>query len=339
MVTELATAAAPRILPGYGYNDAILSLSSGRTKLFMIVMKAQIEPKTVLTIPIRRQGWTRRSLGMLCPDPVDPVLLPGVEGRRPMRRCGFMMGSVLGFALSLPRFEVLWNTERTDTELPQRCFQRTFVPSGSVSSSHTYQDRPFEVAAQLDPPARAQLMCGAMRLSAALGMFMAAACAPQTSGPPAPSRCGPSVPETAQHPISVAPLALAGDYELIQVQTQPSGGRVVYGRLHLAPLDSAARAGASGGAVRDLVGWLELAGGDSLTRSRKPRVALAGQHLIVARAGYAEGGAHNLEITAVAPEGLWGWWKADRGLALTETQSRRVLPDPAGYFCALRLGR
>jgi hypothetical protein len=137
----------------------------------------------------------------------------------------------------------------------------------------------------------------------------------------------------------VAPLALAGDYELVQVETQPSGGRVITGRLHLAPLDSAARAGASGGPVRDLVGWVERAEADSLASSRKPRVVLAGQHLIVAQAGYAEGGAHNLEITAVAPEGFWGWWKADRGLALTETQTRRVLPDPAGYFCALRLGR
>jgi hypothetical protein len=79
MATELATAATPRILPGYGYRDAILSLSSGRTKLFMIVMKAQMDPNTVLTIPTRRHVWTRRSLGMLCPDPVDPVLLPGVE--------------------------------------------------------------------------------------------------------------------------------------------------------------------------------------------------------------------------------------------------------------------
>jgi hypothetical protein len=55
MATELATATPPRILPGHGYNDAILSLRSGRTKLFMIVMKAQIEPNTVLTIPTRRQ--------------------------------------------------------------------------------------------------------------------------------------------------------------------------------------------------------------------------------------------------------------------------------------------
>ncbi len=137
----------------------------------------------------------------------------------------------------------------------------------------------------------------------------------------------------------MASLALAGDYELIQVQTQPSGGRVFAGRLHLAPLDSAARAGAAGGAVRDLVGWLERTEDDGLTDSRKHRVVLARHHLIVDQDGYADGGAHNLEITAVAPEGLWGWWKADRGLALTETEGRRVLPDPAGYFCALRLGR
>jgi hypothetical protein len=178
-----------------------------------------------------------------------------------------------------------------------------------------------------------------MRHSAALGMLIAAACAPRSSALPVPSRCAPSVPETAQHPISVAPVALAGDYELIQVQTQPSGGRVTAGRLHLAPLDSAARARATGGAVRDLVGWLERTDGDPPTSSRNPRVVLARQHLIVDQAAYSEGGAHNLEITAVAPEGFWGWWKADRGLGLTETQRGDVLPDPAGYFCALRLGR
>jgi hypothetical protein len=72
-----------------------------------MVMKAQIEPKTVLTIPTRRQVWTRRSLGRLCPDLVGPVLLPGVEGRRPRRRREVMIGQWLGFALSLPRFEVL----------------------------------------------------------------------------------------------------------------------------------------------------------------------------------------------------------------------------------------
>jgi hypothetical protein len=57
----------------------------------MIVMKAQMDPKTVLTIPTRRQVWTIRSLGRLCPDPELPEVLPGVEGRRPMRRRGVMV--------------------------------------------------------------------------------------------------------------------------------------------------------------------------------------------------------------------------------------------------------
>jgi hypothetical protein len=68
-------------------------------------------------------------------------------------------------------------------------------------------------------------------------------------------------------------------------------------------------------------------------------VVLAGQRLRVGQSGALSGAIHSLEITAVAPEGVWGWWKADRGLALTEAEGRRILPDPAGYFCALRLDR
>lgn len=138
------------------------------------------------------------------------------------------------------------------------------------------------------------------------------------------------MPATAQHPIALRTSALAGEYELIQVQSQPAGGTVIRSRLHLVPLDSSAKAASAGGAVRDLVGWREPAEGDSA-------VVLAGQRL---RLGSASSGelVQNLEITAVAPEGFWGWWKADRGLALTETQTRRVAPDPAGYFCALRRG-
>ena len=114
------------------------------------------------------------------------------------------------------------------------------------------------------------------------------------------------------------------------MQAQPSGGTVLRSRLHLSPLDSSTKAAAAGGAVRDLVGWLEPANGDS-------SVVLAGQRLRLGSAGSGEL-VQNLEITAVAPEGFWGWWKADRGLALIETQTRRIAPDPAGYFCALRRG-
>jgi hypothetical protein len=170
-----------------------------------------------------------------------------------------------------------------------------------------------------------------------------AACHSAAGSLPAPSRCGSQVPANAQHPMAMKPTDLAGDYELIQVQTQP-GGSASVGRLHLAPLDSAARAAAVGGAVRDLIGWLEPTSGprkQANAASRdpaQPGAVLAGEHLIVGDAGSSEGQVDHYTITAVAPEGFWGWWKATQGWEVAiETETRRVLPNPAGYFCALRV--
>jgi hypothetical protein len=159
-----------------------------------------------------------------------------------------------------------------------------------------------------------------------------------------PARCEPNVPRSAQHPIASRATALAGDYNLIQVRTQPVGGETSSGWLHLVPLDSTARAMAVGGAVRDLTGWLEPAAGDSAWRanvgSRDPKypgVVLAGDHL---RLGHPslDGYSEQLTITAVSPEGFWGWWKAEPGFGVTmDAEARRVPPDPAGYFCAWRV--
>src|SRR3954468_14574166 len=49
----------------------------------------------------------------------------------------------------------------------------------------------------------------------------ASACHPPSSVA-SPERCGPTVPETAQHPIAIPARQLAGDYDLIQVRTQPA---------------------------------------------------------------------------------------------------------------------
>jgi hypothetical protein len=159
-----------------------------------------------------------------------------------------------------------------------------------------------------------------------------------------PARCQPNVPRSAQHPITSRAAALAGDYDLIQVRTQPVGGETSSGRLHLVALDSTARARAAGGAVRDLIGWLEAAAGDSGWRSnvgsrdpKHPGVVLAGDHLRLGQAGMG-GYSEHLTITAVSPEGFWGWWKAEPGFEVTmDAEAGRVLPDPAGYFCALRV--
>ncbi len=171
-----------------------------------------------------------------------------------------------------------------------------------------------------------------------------AACAPSANAPPEPARCSPGVPATAQHPLALRPAQLAGEYDLIQVQTQPAGGVKTQGRLHLSPLDSAAKAAVAGGAVRDLTGWLDLTEGDPTWRAivasrdhTHPGAVLAGDHLRLGRASYPDAMAQHLTITAVSPEGFWGWWKAERGMAVTtEPGSRRLIPDPAGYFCALR---
>jgi hypothetical protein len=164
--------------------------------------------------------------------------------------------------------------------------------------------------------------------------------APPTAGP---ARCGPNVPRSAQHPLASRAAALAGDYDLIQVRTQPVGGETSSGRLHLVPLDSAARAMAVGGAVRDLTGWLEPTAGDSAWRSRvgsrdpmHPGVVLAGDHVRLGQTSL-DGYSEHLTITAVSPEGFWGWWKAEPGFEVTMDAESRVLPDPAGYFCALRV--
>ena len=140
------------------------------------------------------------------------------------------------------------------------------------------------------------------------------------------------------------PADLAGSYDLIQVQSQPASGSRTAGRLHLSPLDSATKAAAAGGAVRDLIGWLDLTEGDPVWLSSvgsrdaaRPGAVLAGQHLKLGPANYPDGMVHHLTITAVSPEGFWGWWRADRGITVTtDPNTRRTLPDPAGYFCAWR---
>jgi len=183
------------------------------------------------------------------------------------------------------------------------------------------------------------------RLLSVLGAGLLAGCHPRSSSP-GPERCGPAVPESAQHPVAGRAGSLAGQYNLIQVQTQPIAGTTTVGRLYLVRPDSLARAGAMGGASRDLIGWLEEMKGDTAWHPgagsrdpQRPGVVLAGDHLRLGQHGTRHGPFEQLTITAVAPEGFWGWWKAEPGWEITmDSTSTRVLPDPAGYFCALRVG-
>jgi hypothetical protein len=204
-------------------------------------------------------------------------------------------------------------------------------PRRNVRSSGRFHELPSRITMALIPR---------IWLPIAIALLACHRAAPPTS---APARCGPNVPSSAQHPITSRPATLAGEYDLIQVRTQPVGGQITSGRLHLFPLDSTARALAIGGAARDLTGWLEPAESDSAWRSNvgsrdpnHPGVVLTGDHLRLGQ-GSLDGYAEHLTITAVSPEGFWGWWRAQSGFEVpTDTAADRVLPEPAGYFCALR---
>jgi len=182
-----------------------------------------------------------------------------------------------------------------------------------------------------------------MRRLARLAVLAIAGCHPHPSST-SPQMCGPVVPENAQHPLAIPAEKLAGDYHLVEVRTQPAPSVSMSGVLHLSPVDSASRAAAVGGAVRDLIGWYDPGERDSLRRpdatSRDPEhpgAVLAGSHLRLGPAGSLDAYVEHLTITAVAGEGFWGWWKAEPGFDLTVDQTTgRRLPDPAGYFCALR---
>lgn len=185
-----------------------------------------------------------------------------------------------------------------------------------------------------------------MRLSRAVGTALVAACHPGAPATPAPEQCEAGVPATAKHPLAIPARDLAGEYQLIQVRTQPDAPARTVARLHLAPLDSVARAGSVGGAARDLVGWLETARGDSTWRpgagSRdpaKPGVVLVGSHLRLGQPGAYDARVEHLTITAVGREGFWGWWRAEPGWEVPGGPAATdAPPDPAGYFCALRVG-
>ena len=69
-----------------------------------------------------------------------------------------------------------------------------------------------------------------------------------------------------------------------------------------------------------------------------PGVMLQGQVLRMGDYDVFDGVGENLTITHVAPAGFRGSWQQDNGIAMMiDTLTHQRVPDPAGYFCALRV--
>ena len=164
------------------------------------------------------------------------------------------------------------------------------------------------------------------------------------SDPPSAPECPLRVPVDASRPMHEETDWLVGDFHLVQVATQPAGEPTIAGRLHLARPDTT---DALPPLRRwpDLIGWFESPDSRpewrAITSSRdplNPGVTVEdfgiqiGQHYVL------DGASDDLRITAISPHGFWGWWKSDQGIALTlDTLTGRIIPDPAGYFCATRI--
>ena len=169
-----------------------------------------------------------------------------------------------------------------------------------------------------------------------LALLALSACASPRLAAPAPAECPVAVPTTATR-VSLDSLSrLAGDYELIQVSWQPGPPSVTRGRLHLAVPDSGEREVPCGLRTmrRDLVGWYQR---DDMAALARIGAVLDGHGVWIGSFCGFDGGGDVLTITAVSPHGFWGSWQSDLGIAiLIDTVTHTLMPDPAGFFCALR---
>jgi len=181
-----------------------------------------------------------------------------------------------------------------------------------------------------------------MKLESSLLLTLVAACT-GGSTPVIPSNCSPFVPANAEHTTAMAVSALAGDYQLIQVPTQPRGAKTIEGKLHLQPRDTGTNPSKPSPTV--LIGWFEPVGGDSAWRAivgsrdpKRPGAILRAQQLRIGMNMPLDGYGYGLRITAVDSTGFWGWWVVEPGLSVpVSLHGERVPPEGAGYFCALRI--
>lgn len=176
--------------------------------------------------------------------------------------------------------------------------------------------------------------------------------------------CRHSIPTPALVACSVIPPAsatppswshiddLAGKYDLTLVNTGGEyGDSVGRGVLELRANDNARRYIRARPDSARIVGERPLAGSfqirpgapwynqpDQASRSHThPGVGLMDQLLMIGGIDVTDGSGEFLNITAVSPDGFWGRWTWNGGIAAVyDTRLKRALKPPTGHFCASR---
>jgi hypothetical protein len=158
-----------------------------------------------------------------------------------------------------------------------------------------------------------------------------------------PSECaGPAPMNAGPYPRydSDSAALFAAEYELIELNLS-SGERQPPRRARLAlspaaPTDSLA-------VLRGSTTWLQPSGAVDTLANGQPfsEAALVDAAGVLHVGCYPclDGGASLYRIVAAGPSGLWGLWETpinENLMRLSDTRTGRDLPNPAGFFCALR---
>lgn len=176
----------------------------------------------------------------------------------------------------------------------------------------------------------------------AILVFTTTSCAASTHQPQRPVECDPLAPGDAL-PLDRAQINdLAGSFRLVKVLTSHDKypeHSIRRGGLSLQSPDSVQRAASR----RRGLGYLQRAnlqfvGEVVWSTEYRESVEIDDGILYVGCRGCDDGSPTHLTITAVSPRGFWGTWRNyQTGIAfIVDRETGERLPDPAGYFCAIR---
>ena len=175
------------------------------------------------------------------------------------------------------------------------------------------------------------------------GLTVVAGCLARPSATPQPADCGPVPPRDAEYAYDLPENSLdyAGVFRLTIVPTQPPERPNVTGVLHLHRPDTSEHRRPH---LAWLIGWFDSNAPDSMWRRitgtrnpRTPGAQLLGTGLSIGQNNVLDGVSDYLRITARSEQGFWGWWVESPGMGIPVGPDPP--PAPAGYFCAVRVGR
>ena len=201
---------------------------------------------------------------------------------------------------------------------------------------------PAAQARSLGVPRLEPFVIAAPRVAVATAILVAGCSTP--SQPVPTGRCSATPPAGAEAYDSGQALTLIGTYEVVIVGTSVGmNGEADSGQLTLTAADSLHRYNRFilgkpvPGVDRPLAGSYDV--WDHRFRPQPARVANGVLSIGCLSEECTDADPLKLRIAWVSPNGFWGQWEdLQTGLGRWVDSAGHVLPNPAGHFCALRVG-